>query len=84
MQSEVEGRQIGDMELRQVWTKCMPRKMRPGLEMSTNDTPHDELADFTSNCLRNLREEENRTSQITKEKAKRTLSLTMDKIAKML
>ncbi|VDD77347.1 unnamed protein product [Mesocestoides corti] len=29
MRRDVEGRQIGDMELRQLWTKCLPEKMPP-------------------------------------------------------
>ncbi|VDD78627.1 unnamed protein product [Mesocestoides corti] len=45
MRRMVEGRQIGDMELRQVWTKCMPEKIRPAIESCTYDTPLTKLAD---------------------------------------
>uniref|UniRef100_A0A5K3FRD6 Transcriptional regulator n=1 Tax=Mesocestoides corti TaxID=53468 RepID=A0A5K3FRD6_MESCO len=35
MRRVLEGRQIGDMELCHLWTKCMPEKMRPGLGICT-------------------------------------------------
>uniref|UniRef100_A0A5K3FWU6 Uncharacterized protein n=1 Tax=Mesocestoides corti TaxID=53468 RepID=A0A5K3FWU6_MESCO len=55
------------MELRQVWTKCMPEEIRLIIERCTYDTPLDELADFADNWLRILLEDYSQTSPSTKE-----------------
>uniref|UniRef100_A0A5K3EM42 Inorganic diphosphatase n=1 Tax=Mesocestoides corti TaxID=53468 RepID=A0A5K3EM42_MESCO len=54
MRRVVEGRQIGDTEVRHLWTKCMSQEIRPTLESCTYDSPLDKLADFADNLLENL------------------------------
>ncbi|VDD77346.1 unnamed protein product [Mesocestoides corti] len=84
MRHVVEGTQIGDMELRQVWTKCMPEEIRPAIERCTYDTPLNRLADFADTMLKNWQEDQNRTIESIEEEAKLPVNLTMDRLEMLL
>uniref|UniRef100_A0A5K3G2E8 DHC_N2 domain-containing protein n=1 Tax=Mesocestoides corti TaxID=53468 RepID=A0A5K3G2E8_MESCO len=71
------------MELRQVWTKCMPEKLQPAIERCTYDTPLNKLADSADDWIKNWQEDENRSIESIKEEARRTINLQMERLARM-
>ncbi|VDD77890.1 unnamed protein product [Mesocestoides corti] len=84
MRRAVRGSQIGDMELRLVWTKCMPEEIRPKIECCPYDTPLTKLADFADDWFKKWQEGKNRTSESIEEEAKLPINLTMGRLEMLL
>ncbi|VDD77889.1 unnamed protein product [Mesocestoides corti] len=84
MRREVEGRQIGDMELRLVYSKCMPAKVRAHIEGFTFKAPLYELANFADEMLRKLRAEEKAARQSTRWEAISVINSTTTEISELV
>uniref|UniRef100_A0A5K3G209 Late competence development protein ComFB n=1 Tax=Mesocestoides corti TaxID=53468 RepID=A0A5K3G209_MESCO len=84
MRHMVEGTQIGDMELRPVWIKCMPAKMRPYIGYCSYDLSLDDVAKHADDMHRELQAEEKAASQSMRRKAKRIIDSAVNELSEVV